>query len=106
MDNEIPINDEELNSQLIGFEQGITTEKKKLIIISSIVFAVIFLSVLIIIIVSTKSKKDDDKNNEGDNDDTAGINLGEINCVYDVKLKERETILLSNEFTKKTKFKI
>ena len=34
------------------------------------------------------------------------IGFDSVNDYYDVKLKERETILLSNEFTKRTKFQI
>ena len=89
MEDEVPINDAEISSNLIGLNKGITKEKKKLIIISgSVFFAIIIAVILLIILAGSKGKKEKKI-------------LGVINCSYDVKSATRGTILLSNEYNNK-----
>ena len=98
MEEEAPITDKELSSQLTGLNKGTTSTKNKIILIGGISIIVLMI-IIIIIVIATSSSSSDEKN-------IVFTKQGEINCVYDVRSISRNTILLSNEFIKNSNFDI
>ena len=94
------LNGEELNSELTGLNKGEKEQKKKLLIIGAILSALfIVILVTIIIVFASRSKES--------NDDSQTLpSIGEINCVYYVESKNKNTILLGNDFQKNSDFDI
>ena len=99
-ENDIPIQGNDLSSELIGLKKDLNSEKIKLI--SSAIGLTISLILIIIIIIAITSnrgeKKEKEKNQVGE--------IGEINCQYEIQTINKETNLLSNDFDKKFNFDI
>ena len=101
--DESPIAVNELNSELIGLnKESMSPKTKKLI--GAIIGITVTLIVIIIIIIAITSSRGKGGENEKQHD-PSDI-LAEINCIYNIQSKERDTILLSNEFEKNFDFEI
>ena len=98
MEEEAPITDKELSSQLTGLNKGTSSPKNKIILIGGISIIVLMI-IIIIIVIATSSSNSDEKN-------IVFTKQGEIKCVYDVRSISKNTILLSNEFVKNSNFDI
>ena len=94
--NDIPIQGNELSSELIGLKKDSNSQKKKLISITiGMTICLILIIIIIIVISSNRGKKIEEKNP-----------VGEINCEYEIQSISKETNLLSNDFDKKFNFDI
>ena len=102
------VEENELSPEMIGLKSNtLDPQKKKLIIIGAGI--TLFLLLLIIIILSiTSSRENKGNGGEGDKEkehDPSEV-LAEINCIYDVQSKTKETIIISNDYDKKFDFDI
>ena len=98
MDEEAPITDKELSSQLTGLNKGKSSTKNKIILIGGISIIVLMIIIIIIVIATSSSNSEEKK--------IVFTKQGEINCVYDVRSISKNTQLLSNEFIKNSNFDI
>ena len=101
MEDEEPLRQDELNSELTGLNKGEKNLKKKQLIFG-LVFGALLLTIVIIIIVlhASGSIISNDDNKDIDNDTPSLQVIGEINCVYEVQSDKENTILLVNEYNK------
>ena len=84
---DIPINDNELSSQLTGLNKGENPlfKKKALIGIIAAIIAAIIIVAIIILVISLKS------GGNGSNSNKKNI-IAEINCIYEVQMTSDNTI--------------
>ena len=90
-----PITSEELNSELTGLNKGESEKNKKKIIIGIAAGTILIAAIIIIIIVASSS--DSSKNKSV---------IGEINYILDVSSGFDDTLILGNDYEKKSDFDI
>ena len=103
------MNEGELSSELTGLNKGQTAlDKKKLMIGIGIVGALIIIAVIIAVAVSTSKKKGEEKGKDKsqDDDDKEKTVIGEIRCLLDVSSSFRETMIIGEDYSKKSEFDI